>query len=179
MLFVSDRISLDLAHTGGPGPYKKFERLHTPEDLSTWLAICQLRLPGCKTTSADLKRAYALRWAVWKATNALRTNEQPALEDIKIINTLASIPPLIPEYNFDEKSLLWKHPVTAKAALSTIARDAINVLSDHHTKPIQQCANPNCPLLFVDNSHAGKRKWCSMERCGTIMKVAKYRQNKK
>jgi predicted RNA-binding Zn ribbon-like protein len=179
MLFVSDRISLDLAHTGGPGPYKKFERLHSTEDLSTWLAICQLALLDCKTTSADLKRAYALRWAIWKAANALRIGEAPAAEDIEVINRLASASPLIPKYSFDSNSLTWKHPATARAALSTIARDAISVLSDHYTKPVQQCANPNCPLLFVDNSHTGKRRWCSMERCGTIMKVAKYRQNKK
>ncbi len=179
MLFVSGRISLDLAHTGGPGPYQKFERLHTADDLSAWLATSPLLLNDCIVTSTDLKRAYALRWAIWKATNARRIGEVPAREDIQLLNDFALVAPLTPSLDLNAKEVTWRHPATAKAALSTIARDAIDVLAHHSTKPVQQCNNPSCPLLFVDDSHAGKRRWCSMERCGTIMKVAKYRSNKR
>lgn len=179
MLFISGRISLDLAHTGGPGPYKVFERLHTPDDLSVWLTICELELNNVTVTQTDLKSAYKLRWAIWKAANAVRLGRQPERTDVEVINTIAAKPALAPAFDADRQHAIWRQPATAQAALVYIARDAIDVLSHHTQSPIQQCENPNCPLLFVDYSRAGKRKWCSMGRCGTMMKVAKYRKIKK
>jgi predicted RNA-binding Zn ribbon-like protein len=177
-LFISGRLCLDFAHTGGPGPYKKFERLHTPADLSLWLSMSELTLKNTSTTQADLKRAHKLRWAIWQAANALRVGDVPAAPDIEIINKTAALPTLVPVLNHAGAQHAWQQPVTAQAALATIARDAIELFSHHTELPIQQCANPNCPLLFVDNSRAGKRKWCAMERCGNLMKVAKYRESK-
>ncbi len=176
MLFISGRLSLDLAHTGGPGPYKAFERLHTPADLAIWLEISELELVGCAVTQADLNRSYKLRWAIWKAASALRLGQAPEPTDVKIINTIAAIPPLVPVFSTGGGRHVWKQPATAKAALSSVARDAIELFAHNEHMPIQQCQNPNCPLLFVDDSRAQKRKWCAMERCGTIMKVAKHRK---
>ncbi|HIC14689.1 MAG TPA: CGNR zinc finger domain-containing protein, partial [Gemmatimonadetes bacterium] len=42
---------------------------------------------------------------------------------------------------------------------------------------IRQCASEDCIYWFLDTSKSGRRRWCSMARCGNRAKVAKhYRQ---
>lgn len=41
---------------------------------------------------------------------------------------------------------------------------------------IRKGANPQCGLTFVDTSRPGKRRWCSMDRCGNMMKLRTYRE---
>ncbi len=178
-LFISGRLSLDFTHTGGPAAYKVFERLHTPTDLALWLTLCELSLVEVSVTKSDLQLAHELRFAIWKTANAFHAGKQPSSEDITIINQIAAAPPLVPILNEDGMQHLWKQPASAKAALATIARDAIDLFSHQDNVPIQQCANPICPLLFVDYSRPGKRRWCAMERCGNMAKIAKYRKNRK
>jgi predicted RNA-binding Zn ribbon-like protein len=170
---------LDFAHTGGRGAYKIFERLHTQAELSLWFAISELSLEKVSVTQGDLKNAHQLRWAIWKAANALRESKRPSSKDIKIINERAAVPTLVPMLGENGMQNGWQQPTTTKAALATIARDAIELFSHQDHLPIQQCANHSCPLLFVDFSRAGKRRWCSMQRCGNMTKIAKYRKNKR
>ncbi|NEE48667.1 CGNR zinc finger domain-containing protein, partial [Streptomyces sp. SID8455] len=40
---------------------------------------------------------------------------------------------------------------------------------------IRTCGADDCRLLFVDTSRPGKRRWCSMERCGNRHKVRAHR----
>ncbi|WP_327121301.1 CGNR zinc finger domain-containing protein [Nocardia sp. NBC_01730] len=37
------------------------------------------------------------------------------------------------------------------------------------------CAADDCCLLFVDASRPDRRRWCSMDRCGNLGKVRRYR----
>jgi predicted RNA-binding Zn ribbon-like protein len=32
--------------------------------------------------------------------------------------------------------------------------------------------------MFIDRSRPGRRRWCSMERCGNRDKTARYRQRR-
>jgi predicted RNA-binding Zn ribbon-like protein len=63
----------------------------------------------------------------------------------------------------------------ATAALSTLARDAIDLFGGPLAGRVRECAADNCGLLFVDTSRPGRRRWCSMERCGNRAKVRAYR----
>jgi predicted RNA-binding Zn ribbon-like protein len=175
MLFVSGRLSLDLAHSGGEGRFAVFERLHAPADLGTWLARSPLHLLGVAVTDADLDVARVLRAAIWNAANAIREGAAPRPEDVATINRAAATAPLIPELAEDGLTARWQLPDGAASALSTIARDAIDLFARRAQTPVRQCANPACPLLFVDGSRPGRRRWCAMERCGTMTKVARHR----
>lgn len=175
-LFISGRLSLDFAHTGGSGKYSMFERLHTPDDLTLWFSLSELSLEKVSITQIDLKHAHQLRWAIWKVANALREDKLPSSKDIKIINIRAAKPTLVPILGKNGIQQEWQQTTTAEAALATIARDAIDLFSHQDKIPIQQCDNPTCPLLFVDYSRPGKRQWCAMERCGNMAKVARYRK---
>lgn len=60
--------------------------------------------------------------------------------------------------------------------LAAIARSAAEILVEGNEAPVRLCANPNCGLLFYDDSRTGKRRWCSMAVCGNRHKVAEFQK---
>jgi predicted RNA-binding Zn ribbon-like protein len=56
-----------------------------------------------------------------------------------------------------------------------VARDAVALVRGPLLERVKKCENPDCSLLFLDDSQARRRRWCSMERCGNLAKVAGYR----
>jgi predicted RNA-binding Zn ribbon-like protein len=69
------------------------------------------------------------------------------------------------------------HPFDA--ALSTVARDAIDLLTGPRADRVKECEHPDCSLLFLDDSQSGNRRWCSMERCGNLAKISGYRTRRR
>jgi predicted RNA-binding Zn ribbon-like protein len=51
----------------------------------------------------------------------------------------------------------------------------IELLSGPLAERIRECASDNCPLVFVDSSRPGARRWCTMERCGNRHKLRAHR----
>ena len=175
-IFIAGRLCLDFAHTGGSDPVRApWERLHRPADLADWFAESPLQLSGVEVTAADLASALALREAIWRTAQAIRQGEAPRADDVAIINDAAAAPDLRPQLVPDSLERTWRLPVEAKAALATIARDAVDLFSSEMRTRIRKCDNPRCQLIFVDTSRPGKRRWCAMERCGNMAKVARHR----
>jgi predicted RNA-binding Zn ribbon-like protein len=56
-----------------------------------------------------------------------------------------------------------------------VARDAVLLVGGPLLARVKECENPECSLLFLDDSQARRRRWCSMDRCGNLAKVAGYR----
>ena len=63
---------------------------------------------------------------------------------------------------------------TVAQALSSVARDAVDVFGRHRDR-VRECGADDCPLVFLDLSRAGNRRWCSMQRCGNRHKVRLHR----
>jgi predicted RNA-binding Zn ribbon-like protein len=58
-----------------------------------------------------------------------------------------------------------------------IAASVEQVLFTKRTRQrVRQCAAADCERLFLDNSRNGTRQWCSMNRCGSLAKVRRFRQ---
>ena len=58
--------------------------------------------------------------------------------------------------------------------LAAIARSAAEIIAETATPRLRVCSNPSCGLLFYDTSRTGRRRWCSMSRCGNRHKVAAF-----
>jgi len=58
--------------------------------------------------------------------------------------------------------------------LAAIARSAAELLADGARQHLKQCANPDCRILFYDDSRTHRRRWCSMALCGNRHKVAAF-----
>lgn len=171
-LFISGRVCLDFAHTGGAGDRKQFERLHSPADLARWFAKSSLQLTQVTISESDMSFAFNLREAIWHVAQAARMHAPWSAAHVNILNKAAAAELPVPQLTSTAKKVVRK-PVSARAAFSVIARDAIDLLTS--SNEIKECANPVCHLLFVDKSHASKRRWCAMQRCGTLTKVMRFR----
>lgn len=60
-----------------------------------------------------------------------------------------------------------------------LAQSAADLLCHGDLSSVKRCANPSCSLYFYDISKNHTRRWCSMERCGSRMKMAAYYQRQR
>ena len=58
--------------------------------------------------------------------------------------------------------------------LAAIARSGAELLAERATDNLKQCSNPDCRILFYDDSRTHRRRWCSMALCGNRSKVAAF-----
>jgi predicted RNA-binding Zn ribbon-like protein len=176
--FLAGRPCLDLVATIGERWRRSFERLRAPEDLSRWFVAAGLLPERVAVDERQLAAARALREAVNRVARGLQAGTAPAAADLDAINGAAAAPDLAPRLD-PGLARGWAAPVTAEAALSALARDAIDLLSGPLADRVRECARPDCALLFVDTSRPGSRRWCSMGGCGNRTKTAEYRRRRR
>src|SRR2546423_2897992 len=93
--FRTGRPCLDLAHTGGDGPYAVFEIIHTPADVSRWLGVIA-ELDDIRAADADVDACRDLRRAVWNAAHDVIGGRAVAGTDRAVINRAAAEAPPVP-----------------------------------------------------------------------------------
>jgi len=172
--FDAGALCLQLAVTGGEDERARWETLHSPADLQRWLRICPLAVSSVAVSADDVVAARRLREAIYQVALRLAHDEPVRREDAVTINRFAAAPPLVPELD-PQLERSWARPVTAAQALSTLARDAVDLFAGPHASRNRQCGGERCGLLFVDTSRPGKRRWCSMQRCGNLHKQRTFR----
>ncbi len=171
--FDSGALSLDFAYTGAMADNPAWERLHTPSELGSWL-VGRFDRVGADAADRDLLDARALRSAIAAVAHAIVDGADPRPDDVDTINLFAAtpnIPPALPGGNRQA----GRSTVRPGQALSTIARDAVELFGDHAGGRLRECAAPDCALVFYDESRSNNRRWCSMQRCGNRSKVRAHR----
>ncbi|HET9949267.1 MAG TPA: CGNR zinc finger domain-containing protein, partial [Longimicrobiales bacterium] len=63
--------------------------------------------------------------------------------------------------------------------LAPLARAAVELLGEAPPERLKRCDAPDCRLWFVDESKGGRRRWCSMARCGNRAKAARHRRRER
>lgn len=164
---------LEFAQTGGEGFRAAYETLHAPADLAGWLRAF-IGVEPAPVGGPDLAAAHRLRNAIWGCADAVVAGDPLPAVALDDINDAAARPPLVPRIDDRHRRALAR-PVTAEQVLSTLARDAVEVFAGPQAGRLRRCAGVNCHLVFVDTSRPGRRRWCSMERCGNRAKVAAFR----
>lgn len=172
--FRSGRACLDFAHTGAD-PSGGPELVADPAGLERWLAHV-LGVPGVRSRPRDVAAAQRLRAAVLELARARAERRPLGEQDVQTVNAFAAAAPPVPELTTD--GTVAPATPSATAALSAIARDAIDLLTGPLGHRIRVCAAQDCELLFVDASHPGTRRWCSMQRCGNLTKLRTHRQGR-
>jgi predicted RNA-binding Zn ribbon-like protein len=167
---------LEFALTGGEGYRAAYERLHTPDDLRRWIQAA-FGAPVERVTDDDLAEAKRLREAIWRCADARVEGRQPSRGEVGEVNRAAARPPLTPRIDGSGRRA-WATPVTPAQALSVVARDAVGLFGGPLARRIRRCAGERCTLVFVDASRAGRRRWCSMDRCGNRAKVRAFRDRR-
>jgi predicted RNA-binding Zn ribbon-like protein len=171
--FLSGRRCLDLVATVGERWRRSFERLRTPSDLARWLHEAGLVDRPPRVTPRQLQAARELREAIFRAALAAMAGRAPGPRDAAVLNAWAARPPRSPR--LEGGRVRWGARRAVEAALAEVARDAVDLVGGPLARRIRACAGEECSLLFVDTSRPGRRRWCSMARCGNRTKVRAYR----
>ena len=174
--FETGRPCLDFVATVGDRTHLAFDRWRTPADLARWCVEAGMLKTAPAIGSRHLKQARMLREAIYRTVDAIRDGRRPELRDIKKLNVCAVRPALAPQLDRGGRVVQWTFSDPADAVLSTIARDAIALVSSADLERIRKCAATSCSVLFLDTSRPGRRRWCSMNRCGNRMKKMIYRR---
>ncbi|MGW7256662.1 CGNR zinc finger domain-containing protein [Streptomyces sp. NPDC054834] len=171
--FVGGRPCLDFVATLGRRHATPVERIPDTAALARWLEEARLTPDEgpVRVTGDDLAGARLLREALHRVLRAAMAGDEPDPADVALVNEAAARPDLAPQLG--ARRWTARHP--ACAALATVARDAVLLVRGPLVERVKECGSPDCSLLFLDDSQARRRRWCSMERCGNLAKVAGYR----
>jgi len=111
------------------------------------------------------------------ASRALIRGSRVHREWIEPINEILRVTEGHDELEWDGGA--WRMRFAAKLQglewlLAAVARSAAELIAAGAKSGVRQCANPNCQLLFCDDSRTHRRRWCSMALCGNRSKVAAF-----
>lgn len=159
------RLALDLTWTLRYRAVAPTETLVSADDLRDWLAAADLPTPDT-ATEREMDDVRVLREAIHSAASALIDGSALAQSDLDTINGFAAAATPVPFLDGTRRRGVHTPRGVLPAALSLIARDAIDLLADGDDGRLRRCEGPHCSLLFHDDSRPGTRRWCSTARCG-------------
>jgi predicted RNA-binding Zn ribbon-like protein len=187
---VGGALCLDFTNTvGGKRGGIARERLQSYDHLLSWsdqaglLSKTQLetfreeasRKP--EEAKAVYKRAVELREAIFRIFLAHSEGENPATDDLAILN--AELGPALGRMQIapEKKGFSLKSEGgSLDQPLGAIVRSAADLLtSSTLLDQVHQCHGDNCGWLFADVSKNHSRRWCDMRDCGNLAKVRRHR----
>ncbi|TCC28783.1 CGNR zinc finger domain-containing protein [Kribbella sindirgiensis] len=166
--WVGGRPSVDFTATLGKRQQTPFERIPEPADLGRWFREAGLAQDEPVVSGRAYRQAVELREALYR----LFTGATDAA-DLEVVNRWSSRPSAGPRLTSELRAEYVA--VDVLGLLSSLARDAVDLLTGPLADRIRTCAADDCSLLYVDASRAGRRRWCSMNTCGARAKMATYR----
>jgi predicted RNA-binding Zn ribbon-like protein len=180
-VLVAGRPSLDLVATLGRRHATPVERIPDAAALARWFVAAGLLPTSPPVTEAHLMQARQLREAIGSLVRAGMSGSPLSGDPLAVVNGYAARPDLPPQLVLEDGRPVVTTPPAADVedALATIARDAVRLLGGPQAARIKECEHPDCSLLFVDETQSGRRRWCSMGRCGNLVKTAGYRARRR
>ncbi len=167
-------LCLDLAATADERAGRVVDQLTDVAALSAWFAATGLPEPVGGLTPADLAAACELRTAISGLAGALIGERPPDPAAVRTLNGFAGHPTPVFLLRASGRDKVAIEEVDAAAALAVVARDAVNLLAGPDLARLRAC--DGCGALFYDRSPSGRRRWCSMQRCGERVASASYRR---
>jgi predicted RNA-binding Zn ribbon-like protein len=188
---VGGRVCLDFVNTVDPRVGgKPQDYLASYADLVRWAEHAHLLAPDQVATLLDtaarrpkdaqaiFERAITLREILYRLFSAIAARKLPDPADLAAMQAAyvesqakASLVPA-------SGGLAWRWPTGTDAldqVLWPIVRSAIELATSSEVRRVKECPGlGDCGWLFVDTSKSGRRRWCSMESCGSRAKMRTY-----
>jgi predicted RNA-binding Zn ribbon-like protein len=113
---------------------------------------------------------------VYRLVRALLDGERPPTSALQELNECARRPALAPQIGAMLERQ-WSGGI--EAALSVLAREAVELLATSDRELIRECAAaPECSRIYLDRSPGRRRRWCHMGWCGSNAKMRAYRRRR-
>lgn len=190
--FVGGSVALDFANTlGGMHTAPTHEHLVEYKDLVEFArSATTLSRPEARRlieeaarqparAAAVLRRAIALREAIWRVFDAFATIARADAADLATIQEeeLTALKHARFAQSGSDVAYEWSDELTLDRPLWDIAHAAAELLrSKADLARVRECGSDTCEWLFIDKSRNHSRRWCDMNDCGNSAKVRRYRQ---
>jgi predicted RNA-binding Zn ribbon-like protein len=170
------------------------EYLRGPDDFAAWLDAAGMCSAGPDAAGPDgaglggvspavdeeiFARALALREAISALITATVAGDSAPEAAAGCVNQWLALPSERPVLRLEAGvPVLCPAPAarTPRGVLAMIAADAAELLGTDLRERLRICPGPGCRGRFLDDSPAGRRRWCSMAVCGNRNKAAAHRQ---
>ncbi len=120
------------------------------------------------------RRAVELREAIYQLLRPQRSAKKLPRKALKVLNAVLNENTSNLRLARQGTTLVW-HFVGVAELLRPIAWSAADLLMGSRAGRIHQCEDDRgCGWLFVDESRAQNRRWCSMEECGNRAKAQRH-----
>jgi predicted RNA-binding Zn ribbon-like protein len=171
------RLCLDFANThdwseSGEPLEPEMDALRVPDELTVWGRRLGVLGRSSRAPSwAELDAVHELRLAVYRVFAAIASGEPPPPQALELIAREQGR--AVRAGRLAERDGAWRlrFPVNDPASVRhAVADDAARLLADPDgLDRVRRCPGPRCGWLFYD--HSGRRKWCSMDTCGSRAKM--------
>jgi len=188
---LGERLCLHFANTvEGPADDQPEDFLSTYADLVRWswhaasideadvdrLLDAAREHPG--RADATFARALALREAVDRTFRAIARAATPAGDDLARIHDEHVTALAHARLGPSGGGFAWSWETgddDLDRPIWPVARSAVEVLTDADLSRVRVCPGAgDCGWLFYDTSRNGRRRWCSMEGCGSRVKTRRH-----
>jgi predicted RNA-binding Zn ribbon-like protein len=159
------------------GTAEPTEELRAPDDVLHWAAKAE-RLPAAlirrfERSATLLDEAIELREIIHRCFAATAGGRAPSERDLGALNSMLGDAPARRRVRPNGWDVGEPEP-TVMALLAPVLWSAADLLVGKQLSRVRQCANPACGWLFLDDSKAGSRRWCSMSACGNRAKAHRH-----
>ncbi len=180
----------DLVTGEPPKGYKEY--LMNYEDLVHWGGHVQLlsaeqqtallqaaaRMP--EAAHSCFERAIAFRETLCRVFSAIASGGAPAAADLEAVQSayMETMAQGQLAAATDGAGLAWRWQPPEDSldqVLWPVVRSAVELLTAPEVARVKVCPGVgDCGWLFLDTSKNGRRRWCSMESCGSRVKMRRY-----
>jgi predicted RNA-binding Zn ribbon-like protein len=182
-----DHVALDFTNTvNSRGERFGPDVLESYDDLLDWgmrLSVlgaaeaAALRGLQAERGKAVLARAKALREALYRILATRPSADRLDLDLLRSeVRGAQEARLLLPDANGYAWGWRADDPDTVTHRIALAAAD---LLTSSALERVHVCPGENCAWLFLDNSRAGRRIWCSEETCGTRNRVRRWRAHRR
>ncbi|MFN8092949.1 MAG: CGNR zinc finger domain-containing protein [Vicinamibacteria bacterium] len=193
MKLVGGDLCLDFVNTvgGRSGAAIRADKLVAYADLLAWARhtdstreadarrLARLAAARPAGATAALERAVAFREALHRTLGALVRRARPARVDVAIVDAAVAEARRHERLAPGEAGLRWEWRDAGAdlgAPVWPVARAAAELLTEGRLDRLHACGGESCGWLFLDRSRSGTRQWCTMEDCGNVSKVRRFRR---
>ncbi|MCB2425579.1 CGNR zinc finger domain-containing protein [Methylophaga pinxianii] len=179
-IFVGNNLSIDFINTEVKGKGGLIDLLRSENDVMEWLE--QANIEADLRQGVELDELLQFRAKARHALNQIIDDER--LDEVSITSFNDYLKNYKTHYQLEVSSegyQLNNHKNYSSTAdlIGLFAYELANLLASDQRLHLKRCLNPDCVLMFVDNSRSHKRRWCSMDICGNRAKVSKHYQKTK
>jgi predicted RNA-binding Zn ribbon-like protein len=177
--FNSGRLALDLPATVRRRASEPEDVLALPGAPARWLQEAGLIRGHLELSPDQTAELVKLREAIWAVSNAACAGRALPADAVETLNRAAAHALAVPQLDPRSATVNLIADDPFQTALATVARDAIDLVGGPLRTQIKACGQPDCRMLFLDMSRSSRRRWCSMDRCGSRAKGETFRHRQR